>query len=112
MHHPFYVPYALYGVVDKVYGQEAYYDHNGFTAAQGALNLIETVGYLVYLWVVFQHGSGNGGAEGILGKVTKALGFDGAVGGGWGGIASLVGFSLSVMTISKTVLYGNVPPFD
>ena len=47
-----------------------------------------------------------GAQKGFLGKATKAMGFDGPVGGGWGGVAVLVGFSLVVMTLSKTVLYG------
>ena len=100
------MPYALYGKVDHIYGLEAWNERNGFTAAQGTLNVVETVGYLAYLWVVYQHGTGSGGAErGVLGNAMKSLGFDGAVDGGWGGVACLVGFALSVMTVSKTVLY-------
>ena len=72
-----------------MYGWKAYNEHNGFTAAQGALNMVETVGYLGYLWVVWDYGEGE----------------KRAVGGGWGGVACLVGFALCVMTVSKTVLY-------
>lgn len=52
------------------------------------MNVLETVGYGVYLgWVVGGWGGG-GGKE-----------------GGGGGGACLCGFGLSVMTVSKTVLY-------
>ena len=88
-HAPIWKPYELYGKVDYMYGWKAYNEHNGFTAAQGALNVVETVGYIGYLWVVWNHGEGE----------KRALG------GGWGGVACLVGFALCVMTVSKTALY-------
>lgn len=108
LHKPLYVPYDLYGRVDKVYGIEAYEERDGFAGAQGTLNVVETVGYLVYLWVVRQYGvsSRDDTETGWLESGFKTLGFDGAVGGGWGGIACLTGFALSIMTLSKTYLYG------
>ena len=118
---PIFTPYVLYGSVDYMYGWPAYNENNGFTGAQASLNAIETVGYIVYLWIVWKHGRAD----------NRAL-F-----GGWGGLAVLVctfwiscflrhvaaqntsldqvkltlkspqvGFALSVMTLSKTVLYG------
>ena len=94
-----------------MYGIEAWKNHDGFTGAQAALNLFETVGYFVYLWVVHRYGTGDGGAErGFFGNAMKALGFDGSVGGGWGGVACLAGFALSIITLSKTVLYCESPP--
>ena len=89
LHSPIFTPYALYGTVDYIYGEKAYGEHNGFTAAQATLNVVETLGYLGYLWVVWTHGDGE----------NRVLG------GGWGGLACLTGFALSVMTVSKTVLY-------
>ena len=89
LHAPLFAPYALYGQVDYIYGEKAYREHNGFTAAQAGLNLVESVGYVGYLWVVWRFGEGE-----------RRM-----VGGGWGGVACLVGFALSVMTVSKTVLY-------
>lgn len=83
------MPYELYGKVDYMYGWPAYHAGNGFTAAQGSLNALETVGYIGYLWVVWKKG------EGERKELT----------GGWGGIAVLCGFALSVMTLSKTILY-------
>lgn len=89
-HSPFWTPYALYGTIDHIYGEKAWEERNGFTAAQASLNTLETVGYVGYLWVVWRLGEGEGRS----------------VGGGWAGVACLVGFALSVMTVSKTVLYG------
>lgn len=89
LHNPIWKPYALYGTVDFMYGDKAWNEHNGFTAAQSLLNLAESAGYVAYLWVVWRFGQGE-----------KRV-----VPGGWGGIACLVGFAVSVMTVSKTVLY-------
>ena len=89
LHAPIFTPYALYGQVDYIYGDKAYREHNGFTSAQASLNVVESAGYVGYLWVVWKYGEG--------GKRV--------LGGGWGGVACLVGFALSVMTVSKTVLY-------
>ncbi len=52
---------------------------------------MESVGYVGYLWVVWRFGEGEWEGR--------------RLGGGWGGVACLVGFALSVMTVSKTVLY-------
>ena len=86
---PLYTPYELYGKIDYIYGEKAWNENNGFTAAQTALNAFETAGYLGYLYVVWQYGKGK----------------ERTLGGGWGGVACLTGFALSVMTVSKTVLY-------
>ena len=86
---PMFTPYVLYGQIDYMYGWPAYNANNGFTAAQGSLNALETIGYIGYLWVVWNKGEGD----------RRALA------GGWGGIAVLFGFALSVMTVSKTILY-------
>ncbi|GKT52987.1 hypothetical protein ColTof3_00326 [Colletotrichum tofieldiae] len=95
LHWPLYVPYALYGEVDHVYGWKAFNAGNGFTSAQGALNAVETVMYLVYVWLYFSRGKAVEGPAGV----KKA------VGGRAGALAIVVGFSAAVMTLSKTVLY-------
>ncbi|GJC86022.1 hypothetical protein ColLi_08860 [Colletotrichum liriopes] len=114
LHWPLYVPYALYGEVDHVYGWKAFNAGNGFTSAQGALNAVETVMYLVYVWLYFSRGKAVEGPAGV----KKA------VGGRAGALAIVVGFSAAVMTLSKTVLYwaneyfsgfdniGHNPPMD
>lgn len=86
---PFYTPYALYGTIDYIYGWPAYEANNGFTAAQASMNVLESLGYCGYLWIIWKYG----------GKGRRS------VGGGWGGLACLLGFSLSVMTFAKTVIY-------
>ena len=90
LHAPVWTPYALYGTVDHIYGEKAWNENNGFTGAQASLNVVESVGYIGYLWVVWRFGAGK----------SRALT------GGWGGVACLTGFALSVMTVSKTSLYG------
>ncbi|KAL6713520.1 hypothetical protein ACLMJK_008985 [Lecanora helva] len=89
LHNPIWTPYTLYGSVDLMYGKKAWDAHNGFTAAQGILNLLESLGYIGYLLVVWRFGEGQ----------SRTLA------GGWGGVACLTGFALSVMTLSKTLLY-------
>ena len=85
LHYPLWTPYELYGRVDHVYGWKAWDEQNGFTAAQGMMNAVETAMYLVYAW-------------GVLGSGTKGEGRKGAA-------VLLVGFAAAVMTLSKTVLY-------
>ena len=94
LHWPVYSPYELYGRVDGMYGFKQYNLNNGFTSAQGALNAIESIFYLVYLglWYRNSHPTGQ--------KLSER-----AIGGRLGALALLIGFSAAVMTVSKTVLY-------
>ncbi|KAK3681781.1 hypothetical protein B0T22DRAFT_301476 [Podospora appendiculata] len=92
LHWPLWVPYELYGRVDHGYGFKQWNAGNGFTGAQGALNLVETVLYLVYLGLWWAgRKDGNLSAQGV--------------GGRRGALAVTVAFSAAVMTVSKTVLY-------
>ncbi|KAI1417686.1 hypothetical protein F5Y13DRAFT_151599 [Hypoxylon sp. FL1857] len=93
LHWPLYVPYKLYGEVDHIYGWKAFHANNGFTAAQGTLNVVETAMYLVYLWVYFRSGVN------VKGRATKV------VSGRPAAVGVLIAFSAAVMTLSKTVLY-------
>ncbi|KAK3391833.1 hypothetical protein B0T20DRAFT_456246 [Sordaria brevicollis] len=89
LHYPLWTPYELYGRVDYVYGWKAWNERNGFTAAQGVMNAVETGMYLVYAWGVLSSKGGKGdGGEGRKGAMVV-----------------LVGFAAAVMTLSKTVLY-------
>ncbi|CAJ2506253.1 Uu.00g003830.m01.CDS01 [Anthostomella pinea] len=90
---PLYVPYKLYGEVDHVYGWKAFNAHNGFTAAQGALNVLETAMYAFYVWTYLR------GGKTVAGRSTRVL--DGRP----AALAVLTAFSAAVMTLSKTVLY-------
>lgn len=100
LHSPIFTPYELYGSVDYVYGWPAYNDGDGFNGAQSTLNVVETVGYLVYLGVAWSKGTREGRGPSVKG------GMWGRIEGGWGAAAAVGGFAVSVMTLSKTVLYG------
>jgi hypothetical protein len=112
LHSPIWTPYALYGTVDYIYGWPAYNARNGFTAAQTVMNVIETLGYLYYLWIVYRHGatvvSGRGGKKLKKGFVWLLAG-EKVVAGRTGAIALLVAFTASEMTLSKTLLYCKSP---
>ena len=94
-HWPMYSPYKLYGEVDHIYGWPALHANNGFTAAQGFLNVLETLMYAAYLWLWYSRGTAPRGQP-----VTAK-----AVAGKYGALAVLIAFSAAVMTLSKTVLY-------
>ena len=96
LHWPLYVPYKLYGTVDHVYGWKSFNAKNGFTGAQGFMNLIETLMYVWYVWVCFSKGEVVVNEDGQ--KQRRVAGRAGAK-------ATLIGFSAAVMTLSKTVLY-------
>jgi len=103
LHKPIWAPYALYGTVDYFYGWPAIEANDGFTGAQGILNVIETLMYLVYLYIVYSYGyqevnkSSNSVPNKLLGK-RKVVGKE-------AGLAVLILFAACVMTVSKTVLY-------
>ncbi|KAI2612945.1 uncharacterized protein GGS25DRAFT_477881 [Hypoxylon fragiforme] len=98
LHWPLYTPYKLYGEVDHVYGWKAFKAGNGFTGAQGALNVLETTMYLVYLWLYFARGTTAAGVKTGRGNAKVLSGRPAA-------IAVLTAFSAAVMTLSKTALY-------
>ncbi|KAJ6119533.1 hypothetical protein N7523_003813 [Penicillium sp. IBT 18751x] len=108
LHSPIWTPYALYGTVDYIYGWPAYNARNGFTAAQTVMNIVETIGYIYYLWIVYFHGStvtsGRNARKTEKGLVWMLTG-DKVVPGRIGAIAALVAYTASAMTLSKTVLY-------
>ncbi|KAH8841199.1 hypothetical protein MCOR27_004560 [Pyricularia oryzae] len=98
-HAPIWVPYALYGQVDYVYGRERWEAGDGFCGAQGTMNIVETLMYLAYLWIWYSNKTATG-ASGSGAASTR-----GAVTGRSAGLAMLIMFSACVMTVSKTVLY-------
>ncbi|EEP77222.1 conserved hypothetical protein [Uncinocarpus reesii 1704] len=107
--HAIWSPYALYGTVDYIYGWPAYHARNGFTSAQSSLNVLETICYLFYLWTVWAHGKAIGprGKPKAPERGIRLLLFDRKyVDGRTGAFSLLVVFSASVMTLSKTILYG------
>lgn len=105
---PLWVPYELYVEMDYVYGWKAFNDHNGFTAAQALLNIVESLMYVYYLYIVYALGR-----KATAGRGAKAAGggflAQRFVQGQTGALAALVVFSAAVMTLSKTVLYCKIP---
>jgi hypothetical protein len=107
LHWPLWVPYELYGNVDHVYGWKAWNANNGFTAAQGSLNIVETLMYIYYVYLVLVNGhmtevpvKGRGAPGGGSGLSRARV-----VEGPDGGVACLVLFAAAIMTLSKTLLY-------
>lgn len=87
-----------------MYGFKQWNAGNGFTAAQGSLNVIETVMYLVYFAIWWRASPANvpgsrGGDSGPDGARRKTIAGRAAA---W---AVVFGFSAAVMTVSKTLLY-------
>ena len=101
---PLWMPYELYAKVDYIYGWPAFDSNNGFTAAQTFLNLIESLMYIYYLYILYAHGktspaaSSDAPTAGLLGKQRSVEGRSGV-------LALLVGYSAALMTSSKTLLY-------
>ncbi|MCJ1407731.1 hypothetical protein MMC19_001802 [Ptychographa xylographoides] len=108
LHWPLWVPYKLYGEVDHIYGFPAFNAKNGFTSGQGSMNVVETLGYMAYLWIVFRFGRPTPDVEGRGAPSPSVVGWLGearTVGGREAGVAVLIAFSTALMTVSKTVLY-------
>ncbi|KAH8595575.1 hypothetical protein B0O99DRAFT_622169 [Bisporella sp. PMI_857] len=106
-HWPLWQPYELYGRVDYIYGWKAFNAKNGFTAAQTSLNVVETLMYIYYLYIVFVHGKSSVAPGRGVPDVSKVgfLGQQRSVSGPAGILALLVVYSAAVMTLSKTALY-------
>ncbi|KAF1816104.1 hypothetical protein P152DRAFT_388678 [Eremomyces bilateralis CBS 781.70] len=103
-HAPIWSPYTLYATVDYIYGFPAWEEHNGFSGAQSSMNVVETLGYIVYLVYLFRltesAGRSRKGAVGVLERLQTLR-----VGGRAGGGLVLLALCTSVMTLSKSVLY-------
>lgn len=104
-HSPLWSPYALYGTVDYIYGWPAWNDGVGFTAAQGAMNIIESAMYVFYLYKLLCCGE-----DTQWYKVWDAQWWTRRIVVKGEGMAQavIICFSAAVMTASKTVLYGKL----
>lgn len=103
LHSPLWVPYEIYMETDYIYGWKALDEKNGFTAAQGSMNIPETLLYIYYLYLIYLHGTQRkaiheGPKPGILAQ-RYLHGHSGA-------LAVVIGFTAAIMTLSKTLLYG------
>jgi hypothetical protein len=99
LHWPLWVPYELYGKADYIYGWKAFESHNGFTAAQGFLNIIETLMYIYYLYLLFAFGrqSKTQGRGALKPSTIGLLGQQRYLDGQKGALAVLVAYSAAVM---------------
>ncbi|KAK0522436.1 hypothetical protein OC835_006570 [Tilletia horrida] len=79
---PLWAPYELYGTIDKIYGLDAWNAKEGFPTAQSQMNIPETILNYTYLWIVLFSTS----------PAARA-------------VAPIIGFTATVMTASKTILY-------
>lgn len=103
---PIWKPYEIYASIDYVYGWPALEEHDGFGGAQGVLNVIETTGYAVYLWWVLRKGTPAAEGRGVqIGGLKGWLAGGRQVQGSLASKAVILGFTMAVMTLSKTVLY-------
>ena len=107
LHWPLWQPYELYGTVDYIYGWKAFNEKNGFTAAQGFLNIVESALYGYYLYILYAYGRQSKAQGRGAPKMEKVgwLGEQRYVDGEMGAVAVVVAYSAAVMTVSKTVLY-------
>lgn len=102
-------PYAIYQRVDLVYSPSAREERNGWPGAQAAFNVIETLGYYLYLWMVTAHTSSElKRGVNCLGSIWTGLLGDRQVEGTRGAAAALLLFALSFLTLTKTLLYGEI----
>lgn len=114
IHDYFFKPYEFYGTVDYFYGRPSWDEKDGFTGAQSALNVIETLLYGYYLLIM---GKRVVGGDGFLrGVALKSLNIFArydqqnrakfvVLGGSDVALAVVLCFTACVMTASKTILY-------
>lgn len=108
IHFPIWKPYALYGTVDYIYGWPAWDSHNGFTAAQGALNAVEVLMYIYYVVVMWRTSAKGLYAFSDVHTLVSGS-HDTRVRAPGVAKAVIMLFSATVMTLSKTVLYCESP---
>ena len=89
-----------------MYGWPAWNDGVGFTAAQGSLNILETLMYGYYLFILATQGQGTGWYK----FWQKEFWTDKTVVHGEGvALATVICFASAIMTLSKTILYCKYP---
>jgi len=103
-------PYGYYGTVDHTYGFKAYNAGSGWTAAQGSVNAVETVGYFVYLYIVYTYGQqepkqGRGAPDKSVMGQFRALSESRTVYGQYAAWAAVLGFATVSLTFWKTILF-------
>jgi hypothetical protein len=87
-HDPIWAQVGTYAAVDAVYSEQAWLDSEGWTAAQGVVNVTEL---LLYLW--------------YYAIVRKARSQGKGVGGKLGAKACVIGLVSGTVTLTKSMLY-------
>lgn len=77
-----------------MYGELAWLEKDGFTAAQGVINMTEVTLYAVYFWIVMTRGN-----------KSAVTGGKRIVGGASAGLAVALGLIAGSVTATKTALY-------
>jgi len=88
---PIWTSVNTYAAVDGIYSERAWLDNEGWTAAQGVINLTEVSIYLWYFWIVESRGEGRKGRRNVSGK--------------YGGLACVLGLVAGTVTLTKSSLY-------
>ena len=91
-HSPIWVPVASYAAVDGIYSERAWVESEGWTAAQGAINVTEVCMYIWYFWVI----------------QTKARNGSKYLDGRADGKACVLGLIAGTITWTKSSLYGRL----
>lgn len=89
-HRPLFEPMVQWSNTDRIYGELGWENSEGFTAAQGVINILEVTLYMMYFVIVWRHGGG-----------FRRTSFGGRP-AAW---AVLIGFGAGVVTATKTALY-------
>lgn len=110
LHAPLWSPYKLYGEVDHVYGLKAYESRHGWPGTQSWFNVLETLGYLVYLYLVYTHGvaeekQGRGAPDKDAMGGLRLLSESRTVYGKMAAWVVLLGYSVISLTFFKTIMY-------
>jgi len=93
MHSPYFNMFTVWASIDHMYGQQGYYEKEGFVLAQSVMNMLEATLCTVYAIIIWKSGTGAGGYW--RAKVTGKVGAQ----------AVLVGISAGYVTAVKTALY-------
>jgi hypothetical protein len=108
---PLWKPYEIYASIDHLYGWPGWNNSDGWGGAQAVMNLVEVILYGLYIMIVVNHGVPSDRGKGI--QVSE--GVNGWLAGGMrvagkrGNRALMIGFTASLLTLSKTILYSMFP---
>ncbi len=80
-----------WAAVDQIYGLKGWEEKDGWVLAQSAMNMLEAVLCITYVWIVWSRGTGGLWSKKLSGRA--------------GGMACLVGFGAGAVTWVKSAMY-------